>query len=73
MELTLAVDGLFTYRDLEDGRRVVADTDQIRPAYTDAVQTHIRTLRAMSVRRRIVFGLTRTDEMFYHLFDLLNT
>lgn len=72
IELSLATEGLLTYRDLEDGRRVVADTEQIRSAYADAMQTHIRTLRALAVRRRIVYGISRTDAMFYHLFDLLN-
>jgi len=73
IEMTLGDGGLLTYRDMEDGRRVIADTEQIRSAYTEAMQAHIRVLRALAVRQRITYGISRTDTMFYHLFDLLNT
>lgn len=44
-ELILPQEGLCELQDLESGERLEADLDELRPAYRQAVEEHIETLR----------------------------
>jgi len=71
-ELELPRRGLAAYLDMENGRRVIADTERIRVDYARAMTEHVRTLRALATQRRVTYELVTTDRMFYRFFDLLN-
>ncbi len=71
-ELELPARGLTAYVDMEDGRRVIADTERVRAQYALTMREHLRTLRTLAVLRRIRYDFVTTDRMFYRFFDLLN-
>jgi uncharacterized protein (DUF58 family) len=70
-ELELAEKGLVTFRDLETGGRIVAHTEQLRPAYRESMRRHIAALRSLAARRGIDYVVARTDTHYFTLFDRL--
>jgi uncharacterized protein (DUF58 family) len=72
-EMDLPDVGLAAYRDLETGQRVVAHSRDIRQAYQEAMEEHIRNLRNLARRRQIYFQSARTDLSYFSLFDPLVT
>ena len=70
-ELDLASRGLVTFQDLESNARVIAHTEDLRPAYGKAIQEHIQALRTLATRRQIDYVLARTDTHYFSLFDRL--
>ncbi len=71
-EFQLPGDRLIAYRDLEDGRRVVAHPDAIRDRYQGALREHIDHLRELSARRQVTYTVVRTDRSFYDLLGLFS-
>ncbi|MBU4461116.1 MAG: DUF58 domain-containing protein [Verrucomicrobia bacterium] len=70
-ELDLDDRGLATFVDMEDGRRVVAHTEDLRRRYRDGMQAHILALRELARRRQVDYALARTDSHYFNLFDRL--
>jgi len=70
-ELNLENRGLVTFVDMENGRKIVAHTDNLKRAYAGAMQDHIGALRELSVRRRVDYTVARTDTHYFELFDKL--
>lgn len=68
-EITLTMNGMFTFTDMETGAQVVAGADQVRKRYQDAMQQHMDVLRELSARRKADYSLARTDMPFFELFD----
>lgn len=71
-EIELPDTGMVTFEDMETGRRLRANTPEIRSAYAEAMNQHIRVLRQMAARRQVRFTTARTDRSFYELLDALN-
>ena len=70
-ELDLESRGLVTFQDLESNERVIAHTEDLRPAYGKAMEAHIHALRTLATRRQIDYVLARTDTHYFSLFDHL--
>lgn len=70
-ELELPDDGLLRFEDMETGGRVIAHTSNVREPFQQAMENHIRNLRGLAQRRQIHYSLARTDQPFYHLFEVL--
>lgn len=70
-ELDLPDRGLLSFLDLEDGRRLIAHTSELRRHYQQAMAEHIRALRELAVRRRVSYSVARTDTHYFALFDQL--
>ena len=70
-ELDLTERGLATFTDLENNDRLVVHTDTLRPAYKEAMKSHITALRQLATTRGIDYALTRTDSHHFQLLDHL--
>ena len=70
-ELDLVRRGLLSFRDLESGGRLVAHTEEIRSAYSNAVKAHVAALRNFSARRGIDYAMVSTSTPYLSLFDRL--
>lgn len=68
-ELDLPDRGLLAFVDLEDRRRIIAHTRNLRDAYRAAMEQHIASLRELAQRRRVHYTLARTDRHWFHLLD----
>lgn len=70
-ELDLPRRGLLTFRDMETHGRLIAHTEEIRTAYSDAMRAHIAALRRFATRRGIDYVMTSTAAPHLALFDRL--
>ncbi len=70
-EMTLSNKGLVRFEDMENASRIVAHTDDLQKAYSDAIARHITNLRALARRRNVDYVATSTDTHYFHLFDRL--
>jgi len=70
-EFDLAERGLTMFEDMESSERVIAHTEDLREAYSKAMEEHIANLRQLAVRRQVGYSLARTDTHYFNLFDQL--
>lgn len=70
-ELDLEQRGLSTFRDLENGRRLVLHPDSLRQRYREAINNHIAGLRQLAARRSVDYDLITTTTHYFQLFDHL--
>ena len=70
-ELELGRWGLSTFLDMEDGRKIQADSEVIRKRYQEAMHKHINGIRLLAARRGVDYVLARTDTHYFTLLDRL--
>jgi len=70
-EVELGNQGLFEYVDLEDGRKVVANVENIKGKYDLLMKQHIEAMRGLSIRRNIDYMMVDTDTHYFKMFDRL--
>ncbi len=70
-EMDLANIGYATFEDMETRRRIVANADNIRRHYKDAMNDHMNAIRQLAARRNVDYQIARTDAHYFNLLDRL--